>query len=94
MSIGIENVSSFYSPGIQEVTYVPPGITDDIMRRLETYLPNTISTLNNILELNDLKPKVLSFETLVMLTEDSTECKQNWENMYSISEEEFKCQVP
>ncbi|XP_046611926.1 integrator complex subunit 8 isoform X1 [Neodiprion virginianus] len=80
-------------PGTQEVTYVPPAVTDDIMRKLETYLPNTINTLNAVLELNDISPKVLSFETFVMLTEDSTECKQNWENMYSISIEEFKCQI-
>ncbi|XP_012265327.2 integrator complex subunit 8 [Athalia rosae] len=80
-------------PGIQETTYIPPGLTDDIIRKLETYLPNTINALNEILELNDMKPKVLSFETFVMLTEDSTECKQNWENMYSISADEFKCQI-
>ena len=36
---------------------------------------------------------MLSFDTFQMLSEDSTEIKQNWENMYSINLEEFKCQV-
>lgn len=41
----------------------------------------------------DIKPKVLSFDTFQMLTEDSTEIKQNWENMCSVNIDEFKCQV-
>lgn len=66
---------------------------DDIIRKLEAQVSNSINFLNNILETNDIKPKMLSFDTFQMLTEDSTEIKQNWENMYSISLDEFKCQV-
>ncbi|XP_034174440.2 integrator complex subunit 8 [Osmia lignaria lignaria] len=80
-------------PGIQESTYVPPGVIDDIIRKLEAQVSNSINFLNNILETNDIKPKMLSFDTFQMLTEDSTEIKQNWENMYSISLDEFKCQI-
>lgn len=54
---------------------------------------NSLSTLNAVLQLEDLKPKVLTLDTFQMLTEDSTEIKQNWENMISITAEEFKCQV-
>lgn len=43
--------------------------------------------------MSDIKPKVLSFDTFQMLTEDSTEVKQNWENMYLVNIDEFKCQV-
>lgn len=52
-----------------------------------------MNTLNAVLQSTDLKLKALSFDTFQMLTEDSTEIKQNWENMYSIDIEEVKCQV-
>lgn len=84
---------AFISPGIQESTYVPPGVIDDIIRKLEAQVSNSINVLNNILESEDLNPKMLSFDTFQMLTEDSAEIKQNWENMYPIIIEEFKCQV-
>ncbi|KAF3423732.1 hypothetical protein E2986_09347 [Frieseomelitta varia] len=80
-------------PGIQESTYVPPGVVDDIIRKLETQVSNSINVLNNVLESKDINPKMLSFDTFQMLSEDSTEIKQNWENMYSINLEEFKCQI-
>ncbi|XP_066594619.1 integrator complex subunit 8 [Prorops nasuta] len=80
-------------PGIQESAYIPPNLIDDIIRKLDTYVPSSINFLNTVLETPDLKPKVLSFDTFQMLTEDSNEIKQNWENMYSITEEEFKCQI-
>lgn len=80
-------------PGTQESTYVPPGIVDDIIRKLEAHIPSSVSALNNILQMTDIKPKVLSFDTFQMLTEDSTEIKQNWENMYPVNIDEFKCQV-
>lgn len=84
----------FYcSPGIQESTYVPPGVIDDIIRKLEAQVSNSINVLNNVLESKDINPKMLSFDTFQMLSEDSTEIKQNWENMYPINLEEFKCQV-
>ncbi|PBC29892.1 Integrator complex subunit [Apis cerana cerana] len=80
-------------PGIQESTYVPPGVIDDIIRKLEAQVSNSINVLNNILESKDISPKMLSFDTFQMLSEDSIEIKQNWENMYSINLEEFKCQI-
>ncbi|XP_018407743.1 PREDICTED: integrator complex subunit 8 [Cyphomyrmex costatus] len=80
-------------PGTQESTYVPPGIVDDIIRKLEVHIPNSVSALNNILQMTDIKPKVLSFDTFQMLTEDSTEIKQNWENMNLVNIDEFKCQI-
>lgn len=72
---------------------MPPGIIDDIIRKLEAQVSNSINVLNNILESKDISPKMLSFDTFQMLSEDSIEIKQNWENMYSINLEEFKCQV-
>ncbi|XP_076239137.1 integrator complex subunit 8 [Calliopsis andreniformis] len=80
-------------PGIQESTYVPPSVIDDMMRKLEAQVSNSINILNSILESKDLSPKMPSFDTFQMLTEDSTEIKQNWDNMYSINLEEFKCQI-
>lgn len=66
---------------------------DDIIRKLEAHIPNSVNALNTILEASDIKPKVLSFDTFQMLTEDSIEIKQNWENMYPVDIDEFKCQV-
>lgn len=66
---------------------------DDIIRKLEAQVSNSINILNNVLESKDLNPKMLTFDTFQMLTEDSTEIKQNWENMYPINLDEFKCQV-
>ncbi|XP_025991714.1 integrator complex subunit 8 [Solenopsis invicta] len=83
----------FHIPGTQESTYVPPNIVDDIIRKLEAHIPSSVSALNNILQMSDIKPKVLSFDTFQMLTEDSTEIKQNWENMYLVNIDEFKCQI-
>ncbi|KAI4500613.1 hypothetical protein M0802_004205 [Mischocyttarus mexicanus] len=80
-------------PGIQESTYVPPGLVDEIIRKLETYLPNSVNTLNAVLQSMDLKLKLLSFDTFQMLTEDNTEIKLNSENMYPINIEEVKCQI-
>ncbi|XP_026668358.1 integrator complex subunit 8 isoform X2 [Ceratina calcarata] len=80
-------------PGVQESTYVPPGIIDDIIRKLEPQVSNSVKVLNNVLEATDISPKMLSCETFQMLTEDSTEIKQNWENMHPINLDEFKCQI-
>lgn len=68
-------------------------MVDEIIRKLETHVPNSVNILNAVLQSTDLKLKALSFDTFQMLTEDSTEIKQNWENMYSINIEEVKCQV-
>lgn len=81
------------SPGIQESTYVPPAVADDIVRKLEAHVPQSLNFLNAVLESNDFTPKVPSLDTFQMLTEDTTEIKQNWENMHCITLEEFKCQV-
>ncbi|EZA60979.1 hypothetical protein DMN91_004729 [Ooceraea biroi] len=83
----------FHIPGTQESTYVPPGIVDDIIRKLEAHVPSSISALNSILQMTNIKPKILSFETFQMLTEDSIEIKQNWENMYLVNIDELKCQI-
>ncbi|GAB1866809.1 Integrator complex subunit 8 [Camponotus japonicus] len=80
-------------PGTQESTYVPPNIVDDIIRKLEAHIPNSVSVLNAVLQMSDIKPKIPSFDTFQMLTEDSTEVKQNWENMCLINIDEFKCQI-
>ncbi|XP_015607164.1 integrator complex subunit 8 [Cephus cinctus] len=80
-------------PGIQESTFIPPGVSDEIIRKLEAHVSNALNVLNAVLQSNDLKPKVLSFDTFQMLTEDSTEVKQNWEKMIPITVEEFKCQI-
>lgn len=80
-------------PGIQESAYVLPGIIDDIIRKLDGQVANSVNVLNNVLESEDIGPKMLSFDTFQTLTEDSTEIKQNWENMHPINLDEFKCQV-
>ncbi|KAK0179235.1 hypothetical protein PV327_008044 [Microctonus hyperodae] len=80
-------------PGIQEPTYVAPGLIDDIIRKLEAHIPYSVEVLNNVLQSNDIKPKVLTFDTFQILTEDSSDIKQNWEIMQDIPIEEFKCQI-
>ncbi|XP_034940745.1 integrator complex subunit 8 [Chelonus insularis] len=80
-------------PGIQEPTYVAPALVEDILRKIEINTANSIKVLNEILKLDDIKPKTLTFETFQILTEDSTEVKQNWDNMQDIPIEEFKCQI-
>lgn len=82
-----------FRPGIQEPTYVAPGLIDDIIRKLEAHIPYSVEVLNNVLQSNEIKPKVLTFNTFQILTEDSSDIKQNWENMQDIPIEEFKCQV-
>lgn len=69
------------------------GVTDEIIRKLEAHISSSISFLNTVLQMTDLQPKVVSFDTFQTLTEDSTEVKQNWENMRPIQSEELKCQV-
>lgn len=93
MQCGLKLFYIWIRPGTQESTYVPLSVVDDIIRKLEAQIPNSVSVLNTILQMPDIKPKVLSFDTFQMLTEDSTEIKQNWENMYLVNIDEFKCQV-
>lgn len=80
-------------PGIQEPTYVSPAYVDDILRKLEINIHNSLEVLNAVLNLKDINPKVLTFDTFQMLNEDTLEIKQNWNNMKSISVDEFKCQI-
>ncbi|KAH0567519.1 integrator complex subunit 8 [Cotesia glomerata] len=80
-------------PGIQEPTYVAPALVDDIMRKIEANVQHSVQVLNAVIQLTDIKPKMLTFDTFQILTEDSSEIKQNWENMQDISVEEFKCQI-
>lgn len=68
-------------------------MNDEIIRKLDSQATNSINFLNEVLELNDIKPKVLSFDTFQMLTENSTEIKQDWDNACTITEDELKCQV-
>lgn len=89
----LKKFNLYIRPGTQESTYVPPNIVDDIIRKLEAHIPNSVSVLNAVLQMSDIKPKIPSFDTFQMLTEDSTEVKQNWENMCLINIDEFKCQV-
>lgn len=72
---------------------MPPGIVDDIIRKLETHVSESVNVLNAILQMPNIKPKIPLFDTFQMLTEDSTEIKQNWENMCVVNIDEFKCQV-
>jgi integrator complex subunit 8 len=78
---------------IQETNFAVSTINDEIIRKLESHAANSINFLNAVLQLNDLQPKVLSLDTFQMLTENSTEIKQNWDNVYNITENELKCQV-
>lgn len=72
---------------------MPPGIVDDIIRKLETRVSDSVNVLNAILQMPDIKPKMILFDTFQMLTEDSIDIKQNWENMCEVDIEEVKCQV-
>lgn len=66
---------------------------EEIVRKLELNAPNSINVLNAALKLENISPKVVSFNTLRILTEDSTDIEQNWDNLTSITIEEFRCQV-
>ncbi|XP_063975032.1 integrator complex subunit 8 isoform X2 [Diachasmimorpha longicaudata] len=84
-------------PGIQDTSFfylgVPPTLIDEIMRKIEMQTSHSLEVLNKVLQMPNLKPKILTFDTFQILTEDTTEIKQNWENMRSISVEEFTCQI-
>lgn len=68
-------------------------MNDEIIKKLEAQSAGSVKFLNDVLKLEDMKPKLLSFDTFEMLTENSTEIKQNWENVQIITEDELKCQV-
>ncbi|XP_031784985.1 integrator complex subunit 8 isoform X1 [Nasonia vitripennis] len=82
-----------HNPVIQESNFVSSVMNDEIIRKLDSQATNSINFLNEVLELKDMKPKVLTFDTFQMLTENSTEIKQDWDNTYTITEDELKCQI-
>lgn len=82
-----------YSPAVQESNFALMVINDEIVRKLESQAAHSISFLNAVLQLDNVNPKVLSFDTFQMLTENSTEIKQDWNNVHSITIDEFRCQV-
>lgn len=56
-------------------------------------VPYSLEVLNTVLQMPNLSPKVLTYDTFQILTEDTIEIKQNWQNMRPISSSEFKCQI-
>ncbi|KAJ8673706.1 hypothetical protein QAD02_004968 [Eretmocerus hayati] len=82
-----------HNPALLENNFAPTPVTDEIVRKLESQATSSVDFLKSVLQLSDVKPKVLSFDTFQMLTENSTEIKQNWDNVQSITEEEWKCQI-
>ncbi|XP_012271217.1 integrator complex subunit 8 isoform X2 [Orussus abietinus] len=47
-----------HTPGLQESIYVPVGFIDDVTRKLEANVSNSIRVLNAVLQTTDLKPKI------------------------------------
>ena len=68
-------------------------MNDEIIKKLEAQACKSIKFLNEIVKLDDLQPKLLGFDTFVMLTEHSSEIKQDWNKVVSITNEELQCQV-
>ncbi|XP_023245256.1 integrator complex subunit 8 isoform X2 [Copidosoma floridanum] len=78
---------------IQENSFAASAINDELIRKLDAQAANSIHFLNAVLLAKDLKPKILKFDTFQILTEDSTEVKQDWNNVFTITEDELKCQI-
>lgn len=55
-------------------------------------MANSIEVLSRILA-GPAIPTVPIFDTFVMLTEDSTDARQNWDKSAEVSSTEFLCQV-
>lgn len=64
---------------------------DELVRGLEMQASSSIEFLNRLAKVP--VPLVPNEETFIMLTEDSINACQNWEEGYKISENEFRCQV-
>nr|CAD7454749.1 unnamed protein product [Timema tahoe] len=79
-------------PGLQDPTYVPPNVGEEILRSLETQAGNSVEVLGQVLA-SRRAPRVPAFETFVMLREDSVEVKQDWDSSVEITLLEFHCQV-
>lgn len=78
-------------PGLQDANYVPPSMIDELVRGLEMQASSSIEFLNRLAKVP--VPLVPNEETFIMLTEDSINACQNWEEGYKISENEFRCQL-
>ncbi|XP_021913998.1 integrator complex subunit 8 isoform X2 [Zootermopsis nevadensis] len=79
-------------PGLQDPTYVPPNVSEDLVRGLDSQVANSIEVLSRILA-GPAIPTVPIFDTFVMLTEDSTDARQNWDKSAEVSSTEFLCQL-
>jgi hypothetical protein len=81
-----------FRPGLQDPTYVPPNVIEDLVQSLESQVANSIAVLSHIVN-GSAVPTVPVFDTFVMLTEDSTDAQQNWDKSAEVSSAEFLCQV-
>jgi hypothetical protein len=81
-----------FRPGLQDPTYVPPNVSEDLVRSLDSQVANSIEVLSRIVAGTAI-PTVPVFDTFVMLTEDSTDVRQNWDKSAEVSFTEFLCQV-
>lgn len=79
-------------PGLQDPTYVPPNVSEDLVQGLESQVANSIAVLSHVVS-GTAVPTVPVFDTFVMLTEDSTDAQQNWDKCAEVSSAEFLCQL-
>lgn len=82
-------------PGGQGPTYVPPHVTELLLRSLESQANESVQVLEKIL--NNLKGQIMTMpaiNTFVSLTENSTnKIEHEWKQGYQISAEEFELQL-
>jgi hypothetical protein len=81
-----------FRPGLQDPTYVPPNVSEDLVQGLESQVTNSTAVLSHIVT-GTAVPTVPVFDTFVMLTEDSIDAQQNWDKGAEVSSAEFLCQV-
>jgi hypothetical protein len=81
-----------FRPGLQDPTFVPVNVSEDLIRGLDSQVANSIAVLTRVVA-GTAVPTVPVFDTFVMLTEDSTDARQNWDKSVQISAVEFLCQV-
>lgn len=81
-----------FRPGLQDPTYVPVNVSEDLVRGLDSQVANSITVLSHIVA-GTAVPTVPVYDTFVVLTEDSTDARQNWDKSVQISSVEFLCQV-
>lgn len=89
------NHAHFYRPGGQGPTYVPPHVTELLLRSLESQANDSVQVLEKIL--SNLKGRTMTMpriDTFVTLTENSTnKIEHEWLQGYQISTEEFELQL-